>query len=210
MADENEIVLYTNPMSRGRIAHWMLEEVGAPYRMVILDFEKREHKTPDFLELNPMGKVPTIVHRGIVISESAAICTYLADEFPKAKLAPELRDPQRGTYLRWMFFSAGCLEPALVDRVHARTAFDRPGALGYGSYSDTLNALERAIAPGPYILGDRFTAVDLHIGSEIVGGLMTKSLEPRQAFREYAERLTERPAYQRCFGPTAAPPPVKP
>ena len=153
MANEDEIVLYTNPMSRGLIAHWMLEEVGAPYRTVILDFEKREHKTPDFLELNPMGKVPTIVHRGIVITESAAICTYLADEFPKAGLAPELRDPQRGTYLRWMFFSAGCIEPALVDRLVARAI--PPVSLGYGSYSDTLNALERAIAPGPYVLGDR-------------------------------------------------------
>lgn len=209
MANEDEIVLYTNPMSRGLIAHWMLEEVGAPYRTVILDFEKREHKTPDFLELNPMGKVPTIVHRGIVITESAAICTYLADEFPKAGLAPELRDPQRGTYLRWMFFSAGCIEPALVDRLVARAMPDPPVSLGYGSYSATLNALERAIAPGPYVLGDRFTAVDVHIGSEIVWGLMSKCLEPRQAFREYAERLSERPAYQRCFGPNAAPPPVK-
>lgn len=210
MADEDEIVLYTNPMSRGLIAHWMLEEVGVPYRTVIVDFKKREHKTPDFLELNPMGKVPTIVHRGIVIAESAAICTYLADEFPKAKLAPELRDPQRGTYLRWMFFSAGCLEPALVDRLFARPTPEQPGALGYGSYSDTLNALERAITPGPYVLGDRFTALDVHIGSEIVWGLRAKCLEPRQAFREYSERLSERPAYQRCFGPNLPPLPPGP
>lgn len=205
MPDEDELVLYTNPMSRGVIAHWMLEEVGVPYRMESLDLDKREHKTPEFLELNPMGKVPTIVHRGIVVTESAAICTYLADAFPKAGLAPDLKDRQRGTYLRWMFFSAGCLEPALVDRLHSRALPDRPGALGYGSYSDTLNALERAITPGPYILGERFTAVDVHIGSEIVWGLMTKSLEPRQAFREYSERLAERPAYQRCFSANSAP-----
>jgi len=206
MTAEDEIVLYTNPMSRGRIAHWMLEEVGAPYRMQILDFEKREHKAPEFLELNPMGKVPTIVHRGIVITESAAICTYLADAFPQAGLAPGLQDPQRGTYLRWMFFSAGCIEPALVDRMCARSNPDRPGALGYGSYSDVLNALERALVPGPFVLGDRFSAVDVHIGSEIVWGLMTKSLEPRQGFREYTERLSARPAYQRCFGQSASGP----
>jgi glutathione S-transferase len=204
MADD-ELVFYTNPMSRGRIVHLMLEEVGVPYRMEVLDLDNRQNKSPEYLAINPMGKVPTIVHRGIVITESAAICTYLADAFPNAGLAPALDDPARGTYLRWMFFSAGCIEPAIVDRMFSRPMPDRPGALGYGSYADTLNTLEQAIAPGPFILGERFTAVDVHVGSEIIWGLMTKGLEPRQAFREYSERISARPAYQRVWAQTAPP-----
>jgi glutathione S-transferase len=203
MADE--LVLYTNPQSRGRIAHWMLEEVGVPYRMVILDLAKGEHKKPEFLTLNPMGKVPTIVHRGVVVTEAGAICTYLADVFPDAKLAPDVKDPARATYLRWLFFGAGCIEPALVDRLYTRPIPDRPGALGYGSYADTLNALEQAVAPGPFILGERFSAADVYVGSQIGYGLLTRSLEPRQAFREYHERLTERPAYKR-FASQITPP----
>ncbi|HKP61518.1 MAG TPA: glutathione S-transferase family protein [Polyangiales bacterium] len=197
----DEITFYTNPMSRGRIAHWMLEEVNVPYRLQVLDFDKREHKTPEYLAINPMGKVPTIVHRGVVVTEAAAICAYLADAFPKAELAPPIADPARGTYLRWLFFGAGCIEPALVDRMYSRTAPDRPGALGYGSYADTLNALEQAISPGPFILGERFSAVDVYVGSEIGWGLMGKSLEPRQVFREYFERLSQRPAFERANGP---------
>jgi glutathione S-transferase len=192
-----ELVLYTNPMSRGRIAHYMLEEVGQPYRLEILDLQKGENKAPEFLKLNPMGKVPTLVHRGVVISEAAAICTYLADAFPQAGLAPAANDLARGTYLRWLFFGAGCIEPALVDRMFSRPIPERPGALGYGSYADVLNALEQAVVPGPFILGEKFSAADVYLGSQIGWGLMVKALEPRQAFREYSERIMERPAFQR-------------
>jgi glutathione S-transferase len=194
MADE--LVLYTNPMSRGRIAHYMLEEIGKPYRIERIDFAKREHKTPEFLKLNPMGKVPTLVHRGVVITEAGAICTYLADAFPEAGLAPDRKDPARGTYLRWMFFSGICLEPALVDRMFSRPVPDASG-IAYGTYADTLDALEQAVSPGPFILGDRFSAADVYLGSEIGWGFMTKALEPRQAFREYHERIKERPAFKR-------------
>ena len=148
-----DITFYTNPMSRGRIVHWLLEELGVPYDMKILDFEKGDHKKPEYLKINPMGKVPAIVHRGTVVTEAAAICTYLADAYPKAGLAPALDDPQRGTYLRWIFFGAGCVEPAIVDKMFDRPAVERKGALGYGSYEDTLNALETALKPGPCILG---------------------------------------------------------
>ena len=191
------VTFYHNPMSRGRIAHWMLEESGAPYDVKILSFEKGEHKAPEYLAINPMGKVPAIVHRGTVVTEAAAICAYLADAFPQNDLAPALDDPARGTYYRWLFFGAGCIEPALVDRLFARAPVDRPGALGYGNYTDTLNALEQALAPGPYILGERFSAADVYVGSQIVWGMMTKSLEPRPAFEQYAARLSERPALQR-------------
>ena len=119
------VTFYHNPMSRGRIAHWMLEESGAPYDVKILSFEKGEHKAPEYLAINPMGKVPAIVHRGTVVTEAAAICAYLADAFPQNDLAPALDDPARGTYYRWLFFGAGCIEPALVDRLFARAPVDR-------------------------------------------------------------------------------------
>lgn len=191
------IVFYHNPMSRGRIAHWMLEEVGAPYRVELLSFDKGDNRKPAFLAVNPMGKIPTIVHRGVVVTEAAAICTYLADAFPSAGLAPRTDEPSRGTYLRWLYFGAGCVEPALIDRMFSRPKPDRPTALGYGSYEDMLNALEQAITPGPFILGERFSAADVYIGSEIGWGMMTKALEPRPAFQAYMGRLSQRPAFQR-------------
>ena len=193
----NTVTFYHNPMSRGRITHWMLEEVGAPYEIKVVDMEKKEHKSPEYLAVNPMGKVPAIVHRGTVVTESAAICTYLADAFPAAGLAPALDDPERGAYLRWMFFSSGCLEAAIVDRLFERPAPSRPAALGYGNFEDTVNTLEKALTPGPYILGDRFSAADVYTGAAIGWGLSMKALEPRPVFMQYLGRLTTRPAYQR-------------
>ncbi len=192
------IVFYHNPMSRGRIAHWMLEEVGVPYTLKLLNFEKREHKTPEFLAINPMGKIPTLVHGSTVVTESAAICAYLADAFPAAGLAPNTTDPARGTYLRWLFFGAGSLEPAIIDRMLSRPASERPSAMSYGSHEDASNAVEKAITPGPCILGQRFSAADVYIGSCIGFGLMTKSLEVRPAFQAYVARNSARPAYQRA------------
>ncbi|HEY8521099.1 MAG TPA: glutathione S-transferase family protein [Gammaproteobacteria bacterium] len=191
------LVFYHNPMSRGRIVHWMLEEVGAPYEVRLLSFERGEHKAREFLALNPMGKIPTIVHDGTVVTEAAAICAYLADAFPSAGLAPPVGSPQRGPYYRWLFFGAGCVEAALVDKMLSRPAAQRPGTIGYGTYEDTLNALEQAITPGPYILGERFSAADVYIASEIGWGLFTKTLEPRPAFVEYSERCSNRPAAKR-------------
>jgi glutathione S-transferase len=201
----DELVLYTNPMSRGRIAHYMLEEVGQPYRLEILDLQKSEQKKPEFLKLNPMGKVPALVHRGVVITEAAAICAYLADAFPQAGLAPAADDPARGTYYRWLFFGAGCIEPAFVDRMHSPPSAERLAALGYGSYADVFNALEKAVSPGPFILGEKFSAADVYVGSQIGWGLMVKALEPRQSFREYHERIVERPAFKR-FSEQITPP----
>jgi glutathione S-transferase len=194
------ITFYTNPMSRGRITHWMLEEVGAPYETKILDFAKREHKSPEYLAVNPMGKLPAIVHRGVVITEVAAIIMYLADTFSLGQLAPALDDPRRGSYLRWMFFGAGCVDPALVDKSLDRPPVERTGAVGWGTYEDTVNTLEKAITPGPFILGDSFSAADLYLGSQIGYGLFTKSLEPRASFQAYAGRVTDRPAYKRAQG----------
>jgi len=189
-------------MSRARIVHWMLEEVGAPYENRHVDFEKGDNRTPEFLAINPMGKLPTIIHRGVVVTEAAAICAYLADAFPEKGLAPATTDPVRGKYFRWLFFGAGCVEPALIDRMFSRPDVERPGALGYGSYDATLDALERAITPGPFILDERFSAADVYLGSQIIWGTMSKALEPRPAFAVYQERVTKRPAYQRAFATT--------
>jgi glutathione S-transferase len=197
MNDENEVVFYHNPMSRARTVHWMLEEVGAPYRIELVNLQKGEQKQPAFVSVNPMGKLPAIMHRGTVITETGAICTYLADAFPQAGLAPRLDEPARGSYLRWMFFGAACVDPALIDRMLSRPGTERTGALGYGRYEDVTQTLAQAITPGPYLLQQRFTAADIYIGAQIGFGLMTKSLDPRPAFQRYVDQLTQRPAYQR-------------
>jgi glutathione S-transferase len=198
MADK--LVFYHNPMSRGRIVHWMLEEVGAPYETKVVDLEKREQKSPAYLAVNPMGKVPAIVHGDTVVTETAAICAYLADAFPRAGLAPPIGDHARGTYYRWLFFAASCLEPALVDRMVARPPVEREGVLSYGNYESTLGALEAALVPGPWLLGERFSVADLYVGAQIGWGLRTKSLEPRPAFQEFSERCAQRPAFKRANG----------
>jgi len=193
----DSIVFYYNPMSRARIVHWMLEELGVPYEMRLVNLEKGEQKKPEFLAVNPMGKIPAIVHRGVVVTETAAICAYLADAFPQAGLAPALDDPQRGTYFRWLFFAAGCVEPAVLDRLFSRPPIERRMAVGYGSYEDTVNTLEKAVTPGPYILGERFSAADVYIASQIGNGFLTKGLEPRPTLQAYLARCTERPACKR-------------
>ena len=140
-----EVVLYASPLSRGRVVHWMLEESGAPYRYETVNLETRDQKKPAYLAINPMGKVPTIVHRGTVITECGAICAYLADAFPAAGLAPPLDSPLRGSYYRWMFFGACCVEPAVIDRMLARPEVSKPSALGYGSYADVVETLARTM-----------------------------------------------------------------
>jgi glutathione S-transferase len=192
-----EVVLYASPLSRGRWAHWMLEETGAPYRYELVNLDTRDQKKPAFLAVNPMGKVPAIVHRGTVITECGAICCYLADAFPGAGLAPPVDSPLRGTYYRWMFFAACCAEPAVIDRMLSRPEVSKTTALGYGSYQDAVGTLERALEPGPFILGRDFSAADVYLGSTIAFGLMVKALEARPAFVAYTARLEQRPGYQR-------------
>jgi len=191
----DEIVFYTNPQSRGRIARWMLEEVGRPYRTVVLDYGTTM-KAPEYLAINPMGKVPAITHRGVTITEGAAICTYLADAFPEAGLAPALDDPARGTYLRWMFFAAGPLEASVTARtLNLLAPAERSAMAGYGTFENVVDALETVVSnAGPWLLGDRFSALDVYLGSQIGWGLMFKTLPDRDAFKAYAERLFRRPA----------------
>ena len=195
MGPSDEIVFYTNPMSRGRIARWMLEEIGQPYRTVVLEYGTTM-KAPEYLALNPMGKVPAVTHRGVTVTECAAVCAYLADAFPEAGLAPALGDPARGTYLRWMFFTAGPVEAAVTAKsLDLLAPTEKAGMVGYGSFEQVVDALEAAVSgPGPWILGDRFSAADVYVGSQIGWGLQFKSLPDRNAFKAYAGRLFQRPA----------------
>ena len=195
----DEITFYHNPQSRSQMVHWMLEEAAAPYKIMPIDFAKNEHKAPAFLEINPMGKLPTIMHRGTVVTETAAIIAYLADVFPKAGLAPAIGDPRRGAYYRWLFFGAGCFEPALLDTVMKRPPVERKSAVGWGSYEDVLATLKTALATGPYLLGESFTAADVYIGSEINFAMMFggPGLKGEKPFEDYVARLVARPAYKR-------------
>ncbi len=194
-----ELVFYTNPMSRGRIVRWMLEEVGAPYRTELLDF-LTTMKTDDYLAINPMGKVPAIVHGQVVVTECAAICAYLADAFPATGLAPALTDPRRGAYYRWLFFAAGPLEAATTDRaLGVVVPPERRGMVGYGtSLAEVASVLEAVLAKSPYVAGDTFTAADVYVGSSIGWGLSFGSIAPRPVFTEYVERINARPAAVRA------------
>ena len=192
----DELVLYTNPMSRGRIARWMMEEVGAPYRTVILDYGPAM-KAPEYLAINPMGKVPTIVHGPTVVTECAAICAYLADAFPSAGLAPPL--DARGVYYRWLFFAAGPLEAAVTNNALGfEVAGKQESMVGYGNYATVMNTLERALSERDFVVGDNFTAADVYVGSHVGWGLEYGIIDRRPAFEAYWDRLKAREARQRA------------
>lgn len=192
----SDLILYTNPMSRGRIARWMLEEVGQPYRTEILDYGTTM-KSGAYLAINPMGKVPAIRHGDTVVTEAAAICAYLADAFPEAGLAPP--PAERGGYYRWLFFAAGPLEAAVTAKALGLEApADKAMMAGYGSYDQTVDTLEKAVTGRDYIAGDRFTAADLYIGAHIGWGMQFGTIPKRPAFEAYAERLYARPAHKRA------------
>jgi len=193
---DETLVFYTNPRSRGRIVRWMLEEVGAPYETEILEYGTTM-KAPAYLAINPMGKVPAIRHRGAVVTECAAICAYLADAFPEAGLAPPPAD--RARYYRWLFFAAGPLESAIMNKsLGLEVPADREMTAGYGNLATTLNALETAISESPYVAGESFTAADVYVGAQISWGLAFGTIEPRERFSAYAARVTDREAHHRA------------
>ncbi len=194
----DDLVLYTHPMSRGRIARWMLEETGRPYRAEILGYGS-SMKAPEFLAINPMGKVPALRHGETVVTEAAAICAYLADAFPEAGLAPPPGDPARGAYYRWLFFAAGPIEAAVTN---AAMGFvvpkDREPMAGYGSLPAVLDTLEGALSQSEYLAGGRFSAADLYVGSALGWGMMFGTVEKRPVFERYWQRLAGRPAAARA------------
>jgi glutathione S-transferase len=196
MADE--LILYTNPMSRGRIARWMLEEVGQPYKTEVLDYASTL-KAPAYLAINPMGKVPALRHGDAVITETAAICAYLADAFPQSGLAPPPGHRLRAPYYRWLFFTAGPFEAAASNKALGFVVPpDRERMMGYGNIGLVLKTLEDAVAQSPHLVGDSFTAADLYVGSQIGYGLMFGTIEKRPAFEQYWQRLSNRPAFLRA------------
>lgn len=194
----DKVILHHAAPSRSSTALFMLEEVGAPYELRVLDLQKDEQRGAEFLAINPMGKVPTIEHNSGTITEVGAICTYLADAFPGAGLAPPVGDPLRGPYLRWMFFQGNCLEPAMIDHALKREP-GRRGMMPYGDYETTVDTLEKAIEKGPWFLGERYSAADIYVGSAISWGLQFELLPPSDVFKRYAARLAERPARKRAF-----------
>ncbi len=191
-----ELVFYTNPASRGRMARWMLEEVGAPYRTELLGYGAAM-KSADHVALNPMGKVPVIRHGTAVVTETAAICAYLADAFPEAGLAPP--PAERAAYYRWLFFAAGPLEAAATNRnLGFVVPPEREGMAGYGRFETVVDALEAAVADAEYLAGPSFSAADVYVGSQIGFGLAFGWLERRPAFTRYSERILNRPAALRA------------
>jgi len=199
----DKIVFHHAPMSRSNIVHWMLEELGVPYELHAMSLERGDHKKPDYLAINPMGKVPAITHKGVVISEAAAICAYLADEFPAAKLSPPIGDQRRGTYLKWLFFGPGCLEQAIIDRINNRAPI-APRSSSYGEHDTVMETIAKTVADGPYLTGSQFTAADVVIGSGLQWGTMMKAVPERPEFNAYIGRLRERPALQRSFAKNQA------
>jgi glutathione S-transferase len=196
MADE--LILYTNPMSRGRIARWMLEEVGQPYKTEVLDYASTM-KAPAYLAINPMGKVPALRHGDAVLTETAAICAYLADAFPQAGLAPPPSHLLRAPYYRWLFFAAGPIEAASSNKaLGVVVPPERERMMGYGNFALALKTLEDAVSRGHYLAGDNFTAADLYVGSQIGFGMMFGMIEKRPAFEQYWQRLSNRPACLRA------------
>lgn len=193
-----QLLFYTHPASRGRIVRWMLEEVGTPYETILLDYDT-SMKAPDYLAINPMGKVPAIRHGDTIVTETAAICAYLADAFPEARLAPPLGDARRGAYYRWLFFTAGPVEAAITGRALGLLASDDQRRMaGYGSFEETVDTLEQAVRGIDYLCGDMFSAADVYVASQIGFGMMFKILPERQAFTDYVTRLQQRPAAQRA------------
>ena len=193
-----ELVFYTNPMSRGRIVRWMLEEVGQPYRTELMQYGP-DMKGDAYRAINPMGKVPALKHGDQVVTECAGICAYLADAFPAAGLAPASGAPLRAPYYRWLFFGAGPVEAAVTNKA---MQFDVPegkqGMAGYGSFDLTMTTLEGALTDRHYLVGDRFSAADLYLGAQLGWGMMFGTIEKRPAFAAYFDRLSARAAYIRA------------
>lgn len=197
--------LYWCLQTRSFRALWLMEEAGVPYERVRVDIRKGEQNAPWFRAINPMGKVPALSDGEAKVAESAALCAYVAERCPEAKLAPPLGDPARGRYLHWLFFAAGCIEAAYTQKF---TNLAVPGgevSAGWGSFDKVMDVLEQAVRPGPWLLGERFSAADIMIGADLHFGLtLLKIVPPRPAFADYVGRCSERPAFKRAEAIEAA------
>jgi glutathione S-transferase len=190
-----DLVFYTNPQSRGRIVRWMLEEVGAPYETEVIPYDQM--KSDRYLAVNPMGKVPAIKHGGHVVTECAAICAYLADAVPQAGLGP--RDEEKADYYRWLFYAAGPVEAAVSNQAMGWTPIpERERMFGYGNFDKVIAVLDELFSLHEYVCGDRFTAADVYVGSQLMFPMQFKMLPERDSFLRYRDRLQARDAYKRA------------
>ena len=190
-----DLIFYTNPQSRGRIVRWMLEEVGQPYETKVIPYD--EMKSERYLAIHPLGKVPAIEHRGHVVTECAAICAYLADVFPEAGLGP--RDDEKADYYRWLFYAAGPLEAAVSNQAMGWVpTTERERMFGYGNFDKAVAAIDQMLGSRDYVCGDRFTAADVYVGSQIMFPLQFGMLPDRDSFLSYRDRLSQRAAYKRA------------
>jgi len=202
MTTTDKLVLHYHPFTRASNVVWMLEEVGVPYELLFVDVKAGAQRTPEFLGVNPMGKLPTLVDGDTVVTESAAIGLYLADRYGYGKIAPQVDDKARATYLRWSLYAPSVIEPAAYAR-GAKWEY-RAAQAGWGRYEDMLDSIDRAIGQGPFLLGDRFTMADVIFGGTVRYMLSFKMIEPRPAFVSYVERLSARPAAQAAQAKNAA------
>ena len=186
--------LYWSPRSRSFTALWLMEETGKPYERVLTDISTGAQKKAEYLAINPMGKVPALKHGDAVITEVAAICAYLADEFPANKLNVPVGTPRRGVYLKWLFFGPSVIEPAMTDRAFPRKESPRASAVGWRDFDTVLDIVAKALTPGPYLMGEQFTAADVVIGSGLRFGMMFKLIPERKEFTDYVARIVARPA----------------
>ena len=195
----SQLTLYHAAPSRSSIVHWMLEELGEPYDVHLISFKRGENREPAYLAVNPMGKVPALRHGDTVITEAAAICCYLADEFPQARLNIPVGDPRRGLYLKWLFFGPSCLEPAVTERAFPRKEPAPRSTLGFGDFDTVMDVVAKATrAADPYLMGEQFTAADVVIGSGLRWGMMFKLIPERPELAAYVGRLNDRPALKRA------------
>lgn len=194
MTASDTITLFHTPQSRSSGALTLLEELGAPYDLRLVNMKAGENRKPEYMAINPLGKVPAIHHRGQLVTEQVAIFLYLADLFPERGLAPSLTDPMRGPYLRWMVFYAACYEPGLVDTAMKREP--APLAMSpYGDFDLVLSTLENQLTAGPNLLGERESAADLLWGMALRWGMMFQMVPERPVFKAYVERITSRPSF---------------
>jgi glutathione S-transferase len=196
-ANDRHITLFHSPQSRSGGALVLLEELGADYELHVLNLRQGEQRKPEYLAVNPMGKVPAIIHDGVLVSEQGAVYAYLADLYPEAGLTPAIGDRQRGPYLRWLFFYGSSFEPALVDRALNREPAP-PSTCPYGDYDTMLKTLTDQLAQGPFLLGERFTAADVLWGSALRWTTMFKLVPESAVVTDYIARVTARPAFARA------------
>jgi glutathione S-transferase len=190
-----DLIFYHNPQSRGRIVRWMLEEVGQPYETEVIPYEQM--KSERYLAIHPLGKVPAIKHNGHVLTECAAICTYLADVFPEAMLGP--RADEKADYYRWLFYAAGPLEASISNQAMGwQVPPERERMFGYGNFEKAIAAIDELFSLRDYVCGDRFTAADVYVGSQIMFPMQFGMLPERESFLRYRDRLHARPAYNRA------------